>query len=264
MLKFGRNPSKRGDAHEPPAISNLLQLLSFWLLTSALAASAFDLVKTPRPRTIARPRSSPRGSSTSRSGAGISGRGQTGSAGPSMFSGSTGLKRLILARAICMNRRGGAGELAARGAAWSGRRSQRWLFPDHGTIGGIEPAGLLAFGARVWSCSPCLDGAAVSNAGGRIRSAVTRRSTSRQRWKAADGASHPVNGIDRPREADELINIGSEFHRDHPYSAGRASKPSSRTTASRPRSTARGSLPISSSGYVVGFGEGRGLGSAPI
>jgi hypothetical protein len=100
------------------------------------------------------------------------------------------------------------------------------LAARHGAVAGVnggyfrttglykgEPTGLLAFGARVWSePSPRRTALAVSNKGGRIRAAVTAVDFTAA-LEAEDGASCPVNGVDRPREADELIVFGPEFHR---------------------------------------------------
>ena len=156
--------------------------------------------------------------------------------------------RLILARA--MDEVVGAepvSSLAARHGAVAGVNGG--YFRTTGLYKG-EPAGLLAFGARVWSePSPRRTALAVSNAGGRIRSAVTAVDFAAA-LDAADGASHPVNGIDRPREDDELIVFGPEFHRTTRTPPGgiEALVENDRVAAAI---DGAGSLPIPSSGYVV-------------
>ena len=156
--------------------------------------------------------------------------------------------RLILARA--MDEVVGAepvSSLAARHGAVAGVNGG--YFRTTGLYKG-EPAGLLAFGARIWSePSPRRTALAVSNAGGRIRSAVTAVDFAAA-LDAADGASHPVNGIDRPREDDELIVFGPEFHRTTltPPGGIEALVENDRVAAAI---DGAGSLPIPSSGYVV-------------
>jgi hypothetical protein len=156
--------------------------------------------------------------------------------------------RLVLARA--MDEAVGTetvSSLAARHGAVAGVNGG--YFRTTGLYKG-EPAGLLAFGARVWSePSPRRTALAVSNAGGRIRAAVTAVDFTAA-LVAADGAMHSVNGVDRPREADELIVYGPEFHRTTLTAPGgiEALIENGRVASAI---DGAGSLPIPSSGYVV-------------
>ena len=76
-----------------------------------------------------------------------------------------------------------------------------------------EPAGLLALGTAVWSeASPRRTALAVTNAGGHVRAAIAAVDFAAT-IEAADGASRPVSGVDRPREDGELVVYGPEFHR---------------------------------------------------
>lgn len=156
--------------------------------------------------------------------------------------------RLVLARA--MDEAVGTetvSSLAARRGAVAGVNGG--YFRTTGLYRG-EPAGLLAFGARVWSePSPRRTALAVSNAGGRLRAAFLAVDFAAS-LDAADGASHPVSGVDRPREADELIVYGPEFHRTTLTAPGgiEALIENGRVASAI---EGAGSLPIPASGYVV-------------
>jgi hypothetical protein len=156
--------------------------------------------------------------------------------------------RLVLARA--MDEAVGTetvSSLAARHGAVAGVNGG--YFRTTGLYRG-EPAGLLAFGARVWSePSPRRTTLAVSNAGGRIRAAVTAVDFAAT-LAAADGATHPVSGVDRPREVDELIVYGPEFHRTTLTAPGgiEALVENGRVASAI---DGAGSLPIPSAGFVV-------------
>ena len=122
-------------------------------------------------------------------------------------------------------------------------------FRTAGTYKG-EPSGLLAFGASVWSePSPRRTALAVTNAGDRVRAAVTAVDFAAS-IEAADGASRPVNGVDRPREAGELVVFGPEFHRTTltPPGGIEVEIADGRVAAVR---DGAGSQPIPASGYVV-------------
>ena len=177
--------------------------------------------------------------------------------------------RLVLARA--MDEAVGTettSSLAARHGAAAGVNGG--YFRTTGLYKG-EPTGLLAFGARVWSePSPRRTALAVSTAGGRIRAAVAAVDFTAA-LEAADGASHPVSGVDRPREADELIVFGPEFHRTTLTGSGGIevvvkgqafagemdpqANPGAPATVDKDRVAAvidgTGSQPIPATGYVV-------------
>ena len=156
--------------------------------------------------------------------------------------------RLVLARA--MDEAVGTettSSLAARHGAAAAVNGG--YFRTTGTYKG-EPAGLLAFGKKVWSePSPRRTALAVSNSGGRVRAAVTAIDFAAS-LDAADGASHPVSGVDRPREADELIVYGPEFHRTTLTPPGGIEVLVGNGRVASAIDGA-GSLPIPSSGYVV-------------
>jgi hypothetical protein len=122
-------------------------------------------------------------------------------------------------------------------------------FRTTGTYKG-EPSGLIAFGAAVWSePSPRRAALAVTNAGGRVRAAVTAVDFAAA-IEAADGASRAVSGVDRPREDGELVVYGPEFHRTTLTTPGgiEAAIESGRVAAVR---DGDGSSPIPAGGWVV-------------
>ncbi|HVP91326.1 MAG TPA: hypothetical protein VMS75_08930, partial [Terriglobales bacterium] len=76
-----------------------------------------------------------------------------------------------------------------------------------------EPAGLLEVSGRVLSePSRKRPGLAVANSGAGVRAAVVAVDFHAE-IKAEDGATRPVDGVNRPRETDELILFTPDFHR---------------------------------------------------
>ena len=76
-----------------------------------------------------------------------------------------------------------------------------------------EPAGLVEVGGRVLSePSRKRPGLAVANSAAGVRASVVRLDF-RAEVASEDGAARTVDGVNRPREADELILFTPEFHR---------------------------------------------------
>jgi len=106
-----------------------------------------------------------------------------------------------------------------------------------------EPMGLLAFGDRVLSepSGPRAE-LAISNAGGRVRIAMGQIEA--VTTVLVDGGTRPVDGINRPRENDELVLFTPEFHR---------------TTLTGPE----GIEAIARNGLIVAVRDGAGSGPIP-